>query len=218
MKGKKFLNKVLVIGALLVSCTLITACQSEKANQEGEAVDQEVVDESTDESTTVDESVEVTSVRILDPSLQFAEGDDIENNKWTRSIMDEYGIKVSYKWTTPTEQFAEKRSLMLSTGDLPDFFYLDSTGFEQAVASDMLYDLTEVFEEYASDELKARMQIDENALNAGTVDGKLYALPQASDSLTNDIMMLWIRQDWLDNLGLEVPTTVDEMIAVAEAF
>ena len=132
--------------------------------------------------------------------------------------LDEYGIKVNYKWTVPSDQFSEKRSLMLSTGDIPDFFYLDSTGFEQAVASDMLYDLSEVYEEYASDALKERMNIDANTLTAGTVDGKLYALPQAGDQLTNDIMVLWIRQDWLDNLGLEVPTTVDEMIAVAEAF
>ena len=29
---------------------------------------------------------------------------------------------------------------------------------------------------------------------------------------------MWIRQDWLDNLGLEVPRTWDEMAAVAEAF
>ena len=29
---------------------------------------------------------------------------------------------------------------------------------------------------------------------------------------------MWIRQDWLDNLGLEAPRTWDEMVAVAEAF
>lgn len=29
---------------------------------------------------------------------------------------------------------------------------------------------------------------------------------------------MWIRQDWLDKLGLEVPRTWDEMAAVAEAF
>ena len=29
---------------------------------------------------------------------------------------------------------------------------------------------------------------------------------------------MWIRQDWLDNLGLEVPRTWDELVAVAEAF
>ncbi len=29
---------------------------------------------------------------------------------------------------------------------------------------------------------------------------------------------MWIRQDWLDNLGLEAPRTWDELVAVAEAF
>ena len=30
--------------------------------------------------------------------------------------------------------------------------------------------------------------------------------------------MLWIRQDWLDNLKLEVPTTIDELEEVMRAF
>lgn len=31
-------------------------------------------------------------------------------------------------------------------------------------------------------------------------------------------MMMFIRQDWLDNLNLEIPTTMEELKAVAKAF
>lgn len=48
-------------------------------------------------------------------------------------------------------------------------------------------------------------------------DGKLYSIPTArvSDQHRN---VLGIRQDWLDNLGLEVPVTVDEFEEVLRAF
>ena len=155
MKNKKRLQVVAAVTALLMGCSILTACQNseQQTSSDGTEGKTEVV-ENSEVADEGNEIIEVTSVRTLDSTLQFAEGEDINNNKWTQSLLDEYGIKVNYKWTVPSDQFSEKRSLMLSTGDIPDFFYLDSTGFEQAVASDMLYDLSEVYEEYASDALK----------------------------------------------------------------
>ena len=43
------------------------------------------------------------------------------------------------------------------------------------------------------------------------------AIP-APSMMVGEMNEMWIRQDWLDNLGLEVPRTWDEMAAVAEAF
>ena len=43
------------------------------------------------------------------------------------------------------------------------------------------------------------------------------AIP-APSMMGGEVNEMWIRQDWLDNLGLEVPRTWDEMAAVAEAF
>ena len=48
-------------------------------------------------------------------------------------------------------------------------------------------------------------------------DGKLYCIPTArvSDQHRN---VLGIRQDWLDNLGLDVPETIEEFEEVMRAF
>ena len=43
------------------------------------------------------------------------------------------------------------------------------------------------------------------------------AIP-APSMMVGEMNEMWIRQDWLDKLGLEVPRTWDEMAAVAEAF
>lgn len=50
-------------------------------------------------------------------------------------------------------------------------------------------------------------------LDMATLDGTLYGLPARSH-----VMMLYYRQDVLDGLGLEVPTTFEEVTAVAAAI
>ena len=49
-----------------------------------------------------------------------------------------------------------------------------------------------------------------------TVDGQLYAFQEPAQLYNR--AGLFIRQDWLDNLGLEAPTTLDEFLEVARAF
>ena len=51
---------------------------------------------------------------------------------------------------------------------------------------------------------------------AASDDGAIYRIP--GDVAEPCCETLWIRQDWLDNLGLQVPTTLDELDDVLYAF
>lgn len=51
---------------------------------------------------------------------------------------------------------------------------------------------------------------------ASSDDGSIYRIP--GDVAEPCCETLWIRQDWLDNLNLEVPTTLDELEDVLYAF
>jgi putative aldouronate transport system substrate-binding protein len=53
--------------------------------------------------------------------------------------------------------------------------------------------------------------------DASTVNGKLYSVPITGTS-PNNTPLLWIRKDWLDKVGLDVPATMDEFMEVARAF
>lgn len=55
-----------------------------------------------------------------------------------------------------------------------------------------------------------------NTYSTVTKDGKIYGMA-VSPHLTEGEVMI-IRQDWLDNLGLEAPTTIDEFEEVIRAF
>jgi putative aldouronate transport system substrate-binding protein len=47
-------------------------------------------------------------------------------------------------------------------------------------------------------------------------DGKIMGFPRFGD--IKSVPVLWIRQDWLDKLNLKAPTTIAELMTVADAF
>ena len=57
---------------------------------------------------------------------------------------------------------------------------------------------------------------DNNPINTVTFDGKIMAIPKTQLSDGQDF--LWLRKDWLDNLILEEPSSLDEVADVLRAF
>ena len=52
--------------------------------------------------------------------------------------------------------------------------------------------------------------------NYMTMDGQILGVPSMLDVPSSHVT--FVRQDWLDNLGLEMPTTLDEFTEVLRAF
>jgi putative aldouronate transport system substrate-binding protein len=55
------------------------------------------------------------------------------------------------------------------------------------------------------------------ALSQASFGGRLMALPEAGGN-KDGVGLLWIRQDWLDELNLKAPKTIEEMISLAATF
>jgi putative aldouronate transport system substrate-binding protein len=53
-------------------------------------------------------------------------------------------------------------------------------------------------------------------LNSATFDGKLYAFPDTV--IDNGSMLLWMREDWIEELGLEEPETLEEAMEIVRQF
>lgn len=145
-------------------------------------------------------------------------GDEtVEDNAW----MDLYkanNIIPEILYEVDPSQEATKLSTAIMSGDYPDVFKGTGAEYENYVESGVVADITEAYEKYASEELKAYMASDAGmALESLYIDGKLYGLPEVADPYSGAHVM-WIRQDWLDNLGLEIPKTMEEFVKVAHAF
>lgn len=155
-----------------------------------------------------------------DSAMKFPEGDSYDDNVWTRYIEEELGIKLEVAWSADgaTEAYGNKLTMSVANDDLPDIFSTYYETYAEAARAGMLADMTDLIEEYGSDRLKAIFAENEELIEACKIDGKLYCIPQLGSSSELNAQFLWIRQDWLDAVNMEAPTTWDELVAVARAF
>ncbi len=166
------------------------------------------------------EPVTITVTRRVDAQTKFAQGDSLESNPWSRMIQTLFGVTLETAWTwSTTDEANSKYNLALASGDIPDYLEtVPSTIFVQMVQADALEDITAAWDSYASDRWKAAFaDYGELPWTWSKVDGKIYGLPRVEDLAHNDTI-LWYRADWLEKLGLAVPTTLDEVHDVAKAF
>ena len=168
-----------------------------------------------------DHVVEVHYGYQIDPKdTTLPDGDSVDNNQYTRYLLDNYNIKVVCDWTAGnTADFQQKVSLAIASASLPDAVIAPTRNYlVQAARADLLADLWPEFNQYASKQVKEIIETTEGrAINNATVDGTFCALPNVSVD-TDGVYLYFIRQDWLDKLGLEVPKTVDELGEVAQKF
>ena len=68
-------------------------------------------------------------------------------------------------------------------------------------------------EAYDNSELKERIT-DQSVIDGLKIDGSLYGISPAR----GNGCITYVKKAWLDNCGLEVPTTYDEYLAMLEAF
>ena len=175
---------------------------------------------STEGSAQADDggNVELTYMHKLNGTEKYVGSDDINNNVYTRCYQDELGITLKYTIAAAGDDYTQKLTMAIASNDLPDLMDLPPEEFSELANAGMLADITEAYDTYASDLLKETIEVDGGVqLASAKVDGKLYGLPQLS-AADGTCDLLWIRTDWLDNLGLKAPTTMDELLEVARAF
>ncbi|WP_020617866.1 extracellular solute-binding protein [Paenibacillus daejeonensis] len=129
-------------------------------------------------------------------------------------------IKVEFI-ETPTDGFAEKKNLLFASNELPDALYRSGLSQLESIrygSAGQLIPLEDLIENYAPN-LKALME-EYPEIRAGitTPEGHIYAIPGIVTLGSARTDKRWINQAWLDKLGLEVPTTTDELYEVLVAF
>ncbi|MBW7453000.1 extracellular solute-binding protein [Paenibacillus sepulcri] len=206
---------------------ILGACSSNNGNGSGgEAAEpagnqpsgQEEAGADTSPLGAYDPPITIDAVRYVGEEVKFPQGDDIESNVWSK-LYKEMGINVNYKWiVTGSEQYDSKLNIAIASNDLPDFMQVNEIQLRQLADADQLADLTGAFDQYASDDLKAVMNIDANALSSATFDGKLLAIPSTQPVIGGSAPLLWVRQDWMEKLKLEAPKSMDDVVKIAEAF
>jgi putative aldouronate transport system substrate-binding protein len=128
---------------------------------------------------------------------------------WKAEFTKKTGIQLDY---TPMNNNDYKQNLELAFASkkAPDVFNLaGADDYPRYVSQGALADLTDL--------VKASGLItpeNKAVWESVTINGKIYGVPWEANTGT----ITYVRKDWLDKLGLKVPTTYDEYINMLKAF
>ncbi|MCK0473201.1 extracellular solute-binding protein [Halalkalibacter sp. APA_J-10(15)] len=166
-----------------------------------------------------DETITISIAQEVDPSdTSLPEDDTPLDNQYTRSVKENLNIQVEHDFTASPSNYNQRISLAIASNDLPDAMIVGPVELRQLVETDQIAEMTDIYENYASPAIKRIVDsTDGIAKETVTFDGRMMAIPNVQLQ-ADGIHLLWIRQDWLDHLGLDVPQTVEELKEVARAF
>src|SRR5215217_5149042 len=152
---------------------------------------------------------------------------DLATNSLTKELEQKFNIQFTWQTTTYDAGPAkEKRQISLASGDYPDL-YLLIPWVDQFTQADLLkyskqgvvVPLNDLIKQYGPNIQAALDKNPDYKAMATAPDGKIYGLPQWVDCFHCSYQAkLWMNSAWLKKLGLQQPTTTDEMKAVLTAF
>jgi len=100
----------------------------------------------------------------------------------------------------------------IASGDWPDVIIMSSTYYSSYASEGVLWDMTEAWEN--SDTLNSGRFTGQSVFEGLKIDGSLYGFAPTR----GNGCITYIKQAWLDAVGMDVPTTYDEFLAVCDAF
>ena len=141
-------------------------------------------------------------------------------------ILNDYekrtNIHMEYQ-EVPADGFGENKQLLFASNELLDVFLRADIGSEQisnyGINSGQLMILDDLIEKYAPNLTKLYEENPTLKQSVVAADGHMYTIPAIDLSATGKMgFKQWINQVWLDKLGLEIPTNLDEFKEVLIAF
>jgi putative aldouronate transport system substrate-binding protein len=214
--SSKVERRLTILLVLLLLASSLSACVATAPDSPPAVSDSDAAADSPTEITFPLPEKTTLSVAVAKwgPHGSFEEMDVVQD--W------EAKTNVQLDWTViPVETKNEKVQLMFATGDLPDVFFgllsnLDTVNYGsqgliiplEGLIDSHMPNLKALFEQRP--ELKASLTAS---------DGHIYSFPKVDETEAEEVLnKAYINAEWLDTLGLEMPTTTEEFYTVLKAF
>jgi putative aldouronate transport system substrate-binding protein len=202
---------------LLLTCAMLALSLSGFAAAEGNAPGEVTYPVETTETLTYWIDLNAQNV-----APNFNSFNDTEFAKY---IQEETGIKIEYM-SPPVGNQEQSFNLLVASGNMPDIIAYDWAkpgrypgGPEAAIANKVILPLNDLLEKYAPDLMKILKDNPEYDKMVKTDSGQYYIFPvMKMDDYLNTTYGLVLRGDWLQELDLEVPVTIDDWHEVLTAF
>lgn len=226
MKKKKLL--VLPIVVLLMVALLLSACTNNGSNNvnENEQISNNAsstVTEGNDNGEQAEQielplEKSVTLTMVAQKAAQVKK--DYNEMSFFAEMEENTNVNVDWEYLS-TETALEKMNLMFATNDMPDAFFGPGTLelVDIATSQSQLLPLNDLIDKHAPN---IKKMLDENPKMKDRItmsDGNIYTVPVIKDDKRNMVPdTIFINQKWLDELDLDMPTTIEEFEEVLRAF
>ena len=138
---------------------------------------------------------------------------------------DEFESRTNTEWDLREVSgmaWQENVNLLCASGDLPDVVSnignVYAGGVSGAIRDEMVIDLAPMIQESAPYYFSIVSQDDYTMKTLVNDDGQMGAMFATLNPVRSVSNGLWIRKDWLDGLGMDVPASTDELKQVLQGF
>lgn len=203
--------------ALLAGCFFFTGQETSRKNQEN--LDEKYEIARTTPFGKYPEEITYTLGKMTSSNnSNLPEGDTYEDNVYTRYLKEMLNIQNIDVFEEDSVTYYDIVDMAITEKNLPDVMLVEGLDHLQTlVENDMIADLTESYEDCASERIKdIYASYDESVMGNVTFDGKLMALPETN--ISDGPQLLWLRKDWMDQLGLEDPRTLEDAEQIIMEF
>lgn len=223
MKKKRIL--ALVLSMLLAGS--VSACgNSEEAKKQSDSGTAEkaedntkILEENADPYAPVSDEKTVMHIgRAESANVQYADGENSQDNYIVRYLQDQLNVEYIYDFSVDDSSYETKVAMAIASDDIPDVMNVSYNQLTQLVRAGAVEDMTDAFYTYRSEGLKKCFD-STNGISEGlaTFDGKLMAIPNIAPGM-DAVPLCYIRGDWMEQLGLEEPKTLDDIVEIARTF
>ncbi len=160
--------------------------------------------------TASGEKVKLTALFIAHPLTK-----DLNEMQWLQEIEDKAGVDV--EWETIYTDWETVKATRFASGDIPDLVFNATIDSDYTTYNGLFQDMTELIEKDAPN-IQAMFTEQPDTKVLAALDGKIYGIPKFQGKWPSTNTVMFINKQWLDNLGLEKPTTFSELEAVLKAF
>lgn len=144
---------------------------------------------------------------------------DFETNEFTKWYEEKSNVHLD--WIVASGDAQQSFNLMIASGDYPDLIMgmgLSREQIHSLVEQDILEDISDEIEKYGH-YIKDMFNEDPTIKDYVTVDGGIYGLPHVENVYGGKYRnMMWVYKPWLEKLGIESPTNLDEFYEMLKEF
>ena len=202
----------------VAACGSMAACSGDakettamSTQKEADSVGTEAAKESTAVQKDSEDQVEKPEkITVMMNGTVFSQANG--RDAFEKALEEKLGLDIEFQKPDHAAYY-DNVAMTFAGGDIPDVILLGGSYYLSYAKEGALWDMTETWEN--SDLAKSGREINQNMFESLKVDGKVYGF---YPSKNGGGCVTYIKKKWLDNVGLEEPTTWEEYNNVLKAF